>query len=105
MFQIPEQVTLLFSGNHIRNQGFIIGNHVIGLQFHFEPGPEDIREILLHDSQNINHSILEQTVDDILSFDEHKQNRQAIFKCGIQSAQSNKIFILKYGKSINIKLK
>lgn len=106
MFQIPEEATLLFSGNHIRNQGFIIGNHVIGLQFHFESGPEDVREIVLYDSQNISsHSILEQTVNDILSFDEHKQNRQAIFKCGIQSAQSNKVFILKYGKSINIKLK
>lgn len=105
MFQIPEEATLLFSGNHIRNQGFIIGNPGIGLQFHFEPGPEDVREIVLHDSQYISHSILEQTADDILSFDVPKQNRQAIFKYGIQSAQSNKVFILKYGKSINIKLK
>lgn len=105
MFQIPEQATLLFSGNHIRNQGFIIGNHVIGLQFHFEPGPEDVREIVLYDSQYIGHSTLEQTADDILSFDVPKQNRQAIFKYGIQSVQSNKVFILKYGKSINIKLK
>lgn len=63
------------------------------------------REIVLHDSQYIGHSILEQTADDILSFDVPKQNRQAIFKYGIQSAQSNKVFILKYGKSINIKLK
>lgn len=105
MFQIPEQATLLFSGNHIRNQGFIIENHVIGLQFHFEPGPEDVREIVLYDSQYIGHSTLEQTADDILSFDVPKQNRQAIFKYGIQSVQSNKVFILKYGKSINIKLK
>ena len=34
MFQIPQQAELLFSGNHIRNQGFIINHHVIGLQFH-----------------------------------------------------------------------
>ncbi len=46
MFQIPQQAELLFSGNSIRNQGFIIDHHVIGLQFHFEPGPDDVREMV-----------------------------------------------------------
>ncbi|HDA6697532.1 TPA: type 1 glutamine amidotransferase [Staphylococcus aureus] len=80
MFQIPQQAELLFSGNHIRNQGFIIDHHVIGLQFHFEPGPDDVREIVLNDAQYINHSILEQSAEDILAFEVPKQNRQAIFR-------------------------
>ncbi|HDA2436670.1 TPA: hypothetical protein O4549_001000 [Staphylococcus aureus] len=80
MFQIPQQAELLFSGNHIRNQGFIIDHHVIGLQFHFEPGPDDVREMVLNDAQYINHSILEQSAEDILAFEVPKQNRQAIFR-------------------------
>ncbi|ATY55899.1 TPA: type 1 glutamine amidotransferase [Staphylococcus argenteus] len=80
MFQIPEQATLLFSGNHIKNQGFIIGNNVIGLQFHFEPGPDDVREIVINDHKYIANSVLQQSADDILSFEVPEQNRVMIFK-------------------------
>ncbi|MDR8689547.1 GMP synthase, partial [Staphylococcus aureus] len=47
---------------------------------HFEPGPDDVREMVLNDAQYINHSILEQSAEDILAFEVPKQNRQAIFR-------------------------
>ena len=34
MFEIPEDAKLLFSSDLVENQGFLLGDNVIGLQFH-----------------------------------------------------------------------
>ena len=33
-----------------KNQGFILNNNIIGLQFHFESSAHDIKEIVMNDA-------------------------------------------------------
>jgi GMP synthase-like glutamine amidotransferase len=37
MFDLPAGADLLFSSKLLKNQGFLLGDKIIGLQFHFEP--------------------------------------------------------------------
>ena len=80
MFQIPQQAELLFSGNHIRKPRIYHRSSWLDYNFILSPGPDDVREIVLNDAQYINHSILEQSAEDILAFEVPKQNRHAIFR-------------------------
>lgn len=43
-FSIPPGATLLASSAGCRHQGFAKGNRLVGLQFHIEVGPSDIRD-------------------------------------------------------------
>jgi GMP synthase-like glutamine amidotransferase len=68
MFGIPEGARLLFSSDLVRNQGFIYRGNVVGLQFHFEPGPDEVREIACNDTAYpLSHNDLHQTTADILA--------------------------------------
>ncbi|GAJ26386.1 glutamine amidotransferase class-I domain [Liquorilactobacillus sucicola DSM 21376 = JCM 15457] len=80
MFEIPRGAELLFSSDMVRNQGFVIGHHIVGLQFHFEPQPDNVREIVINDFPYIEGSVLNQTANDILKTPVPAENKQAMFK-------------------------
>ena len=44
-----------------------MNNNIIGLQFHFEPGAHDIKEIVMNDAPYVFDSVLNQTPDQILN--------------------------------------
>lgn len=67
MFEIPVGAIPLFSTRLLENQGFLLGEKVIGLQFHLEPTAEDVREIVINDyNYPTENNSLKQTSDDIL---------------------------------------
>ena len=49
MFEVPQEAKLLFSSDLVKNQGFILGDNVVGLQFHFEQDEDSVREVALND--------------------------------------------------------
>ncbi|MBS0949089.1 type 1 glutamine amidotransferase [Weissella minor] len=67
MFDMPENAQLLFSSDLVVNQGFLVKQNVIGLQFHFEPQKNDVREIVINDgSYALECNALSQTPETIL---------------------------------------
>lgn len=81
MFEIPENAIHLFSSDFVSNQGFLLGENVIGLQFHFEPQADDVREIAVNDSSypNDNNS-LKQRAQDIIAADFPTENKEVLYK-------------------------
>lgn len=78
MFAIPAGATRLFSTPQVANQGFVLNHHVIGLQFHFEPKADNVREMVVNDYPYIAGSVLKQTAADILATPVPPENRQVI---------------------------
>ncbi|MDF7671822.1 type 1 glutamine amidotransferase [Lactobacillus sp. ESL0701] len=79
MFELPAGSQLLFSTKYHQNQGFVIGHRVIGLQFHFEPKANNVREMVVNDFPYIKGSILGQTAADILGQAVPAENKQVMF--------------------------
>lgn len=81
MFEIPEEAKLLFSSDLVRNQGFILNGNVIGLQFHFEPEEDNVREIVINDGDYaLDHNDLCQTPQDIIDHGVPEENKKVMFK-------------------------
>ena len=80
MFEIPTKAQLLFSSDHVKNQGYIYQNNVIGLQFHFEPLDNNVKEIVVNDYPYINGSVLNQNKEQIINRAVPKENRNIMFK-------------------------
>ncbi|AQW21449.1 GMP synthase [Lentilactobacillus curieae] len=80
MFEVPDGAELLFSSDAVKNQGFVLGHHVVGLQFHFEPKPNNVREMVVNDFNYIPGSILKQTKEDILATKVPEENRAVMFR-------------------------
>ncbi|MGN1283385.1 MAG: type 1 glutamine amidotransferase [Limosilactobacillus sp.] len=81
MFQVPETAQLLFSSDLNTNQGFLLGDNVIGLQFHFEPKLDNIREMAVNDNQYpLDHNDLHQTPQEIIDHGVPAANKQVMFK-------------------------
>ncbi|MCO0862067.1 type 1 glutamine amidotransferase [Staphylococcus pasteuri] len=80
MFQIPKNAELLFSSEHLNNQGFLLNQNVIGLQFHFEPGPYDVKEIVINDYTYAVDSVLNQMPQEIINYDVPEENKEVMFK-------------------------
>ena len=74
-FAIPKGAELLFSSDRVRNQGFVIGHRVVGLQFHFEPQTEDVRTMCINDGAYVAGSALGQTVADIIDWPVPAENQ------------------------------
>ena len=79
-FQIPKNAELLFSSEYLTNQGFLLKDNVIGLQFHFEPGPFDVKEIVTNDFSYVVDSVLNQTPKEIIDYEVPKENKDVMFK-------------------------
>lgn len=80
MFDIPDGAELLFSSDAVKNQGFVMNHRIVGLQFHFEPQANDVREIVVNDFPYIKGSVLGQTAEDILSTNVPNENKKVMFK-------------------------
>lgn len=79
MFEIPSEATLLFSSDRVRNQGFVMNHRVVGLQFHFEPQPDNVREMVVNDFPYIKGSVFNQTKADILKTPVPAENKAVMF--------------------------
>ncbi|MBS9335746.1 type 1 glutamine amidotransferase [Fructobacillus papyrifericola] len=79
MFEIPAGADLLFSTEGLKNQGFVMNHRVIGLQFHFEPLANNVREMVVNDFSYIEGSVLGQTAEDILEQPVPRENRRVMF--------------------------
>ena len=81
MFELPAEAELLFSSNLLENQGFILNGNIIGLQFHFEPETDGIREIVINDDKYpLEHNALHQTSSDIIEQKVPNENRKAMYQ-------------------------
>lgn len=81
MFEIPVGAKLLFSSDLVENQGFLLGDNVIGLQFHFEPEEDNVREIAINDSAYpLENNDLNQTAEEIMAHDVPRKNKEVMFK-------------------------
>jgi len=80
MFTIPAAATLLFSSEAVRNQGFVLGHRIVGLQFHLEPQVTNVREMVVNDHGYITGSVLGQTAADILATPIPEATQTTLFK-------------------------
>ncbi|CAJ1201129.1 hypothetical protein CPR19092_LGOLGGFK_02328 [Companilactobacillus paralimentarius] len=80
MFEVPDRAELLFSSDKVKNQGFVMNHRIIGLQFHFEPKADNVREMVINDFPYIEGSVLNQTADDILQMPVPIENQDVLFK-------------------------
>lgn len=78
-FEIPNGAELLFSSDLLVNQGFVMNHRIIGLQFHFEPLANDVREIVVNDASYTEGSLLKQSPEDILLTPVPSENRDVMF--------------------------
>ena len=80
-FNIPEEATRIASSQAFPNQGFILGNNVVALQFHLEATPESIKELVDNCRDELVEGPYIQTEKEILSVDGHfESNHQLLFK-------------------------
>ena len=80
MFAVPDEAQLLFSSDLVKNQGFLLGDNVIGLQFHFEPLADNVREMAVNDDQYpLEHNDLHQTPQEIIDHGVPAENKRVMF--------------------------
>jgi len=80
MFAIPAEATWLFSSDRVANQGFVMNHRVVGLQFHFEPAADNVREMVVNDGAYTAGSVLQQSPADILATLVPAENQAVMFK-------------------------
>ena len=81
MFEIPDGAKLLFSSDLVKNQGFLYKNNVLGLQFHFEPEADNVKEIAINDQDYpVDHNDLHQTYQEIIKHGVPEENKEVMFK-------------------------
>lgn len=81
MFEVPAQADLLFSSDLVKNQGFVMNGNVIGLQFHFEPAADNVREIAVNDDQYpLEHNDLHQTSQEIIQHGVPTENKRVMYR-------------------------
>lgn len=81
MFDLPDQATLLYSSDLVQNQGFLLNDNVIGLQFHFEPEADNLREIAVNDvDYPLTDNDLHQTGPQIIAHGVPAQNQAVMFQ-------------------------
>ncbi|MBL4566585.1 MAG: type 1 glutamine amidotransferase [Porticoccus sp.] len=66
-FDIPDRAIPLASSEACRNQGFMINERVIGLQFHLETTPESALDLTIHCKNELSKSLYVQSAEKILS--------------------------------------
>lgn len=80
MFAIPAAAELLFSSERVANQGFVLNHRIAGLQFHFEPQANNVREMVVNDFPYITGSVLGQTAAEILATPIPAANRTTLYQ-------------------------
>lgn len=77
-FTIPENAVRLFESEGCKNQGFLLNNTVLGLQFHFEVTPETMTEMVLAGKEELIENKYVQSSDDILKQTQFIEQNNAI---------------------------
>lgn len=80
MFELPAHAQLLFSGERVTNQGFVLNHRIVGLQFHLEPRKNNVREMVVNDYPYLIGSVIHQTAQEIVDQPIPRQNRQVLFQ-------------------------
>lgn len=81
MFEIPADAKLLFSSDLVKNQGFLYRDNVIGLQFHFEPEEDNVREIAINDANYpVENNDLHQNSEEIIAHGVPEENQAVMFR-------------------------
>lgn len=70
-FDLPPGATLLASTAACRNQAFICQENVIGLQFHIEVRPEEVRSFVQGETGPLPKGVYVQSFEEILDGDRH----------------------------------
>lgn len=71
-FELPPGALALAESDGCRNQAFAVGNNLIGLQFHIEVAPDDVRTFLGEGSnETLGEGRFIQTREQILAGEEH----------------------------------
>jgi GMP synthase-like glutamine amidotransferase len=84
-FDLPENSTHLFHSEVCRNQGFILNDNVLGLQFHFEVTEDSL------------HKMLENGADELIENDTIQSAKQILEQKGLIKSNNLKMFqILDY---------
>jgi GMP synthase-like glutamine amidotransferase len=68
-FDLPASATLLASSEGCANQAFSIGPRVLGLQFHLEVTPSDVRQMVAHGRPELTSSRYVQSESEIVNAD------------------------------------
>lgn len=80
MFEIPDGAVRLFSSRLVENQGFLWGSRVLGLQFHFEPLEDNLREIVANDGDYAREgNDLHETPEQILAHGVPERNKAVLY--------------------------
>lgn len=80
MFEVPNEAKLLFTSDLVHNQGFVLGDNVVGLQFHLEPKAINVRTMVVNDGQYANEqNDLHQNAEAILQAPAPTNNKVAIY--------------------------
>lgn len=77
---IAREITTLFSSEYTENQGILVGDNVIGLQFHFETLADNVREIVINDKGYLQGSEFKQYPDEVMAYPVPPANKQTLFK-------------------------
>jgi GMP synthase-like glutamine amidotransferase len=70
-FDLPAGATLLASTGVCANQAFVCRDHVVGLQFHIEVRPEDVRSFVQGETGPLPAGRYVQSFEQILGGDRH----------------------------------
>lgn len=79
MFEIPEGAELLFSTTVLKNQGFVMHQRIVGLQFHLEPLLTNVREMVINDYSYLAGSVFNQSAQAVLAQPVPAANKQILF--------------------------
>ncbi|MDT7013355.1 type 1 glutamine amidotransferase [Levilactobacillus namurensis] len=79
MFTIPTGAQLLFSSDHLTNQGFVLPGQAVGLQFHLEPQAVNVREMVANDGDYLTDSVLQQSAEQVITTPVPAANRTALY--------------------------
>ncbi|CAH1856953.1 type 1 glutamine amidotransferase [Convivina praedatoris] len=80
MAELPVGAIQLFKSDLVDQQGFLLGKHVLGLQFHFEPLLTNLREMVVNDqSYPDDNNALKQSAAEILAHGVPAENEVVMF--------------------------
>lgn len=88
-FDLPEGALQIARSAVCRNQGFVAGDRVVGLQFHLETTPESLQALITNGSDDLKPGPYVQSIDSMRSENEcYGPNRDALNKILEQLAAS-----------------
>jgi GMP synthase-like glutamine amidotransferase len=80
-FDLPENAQLIASTHICKHQAYLIGENVLGLQFHFEMNEAVIQDMLLHDGHELEEegNYIQKPADIKVGFHYLQQNKKGLF--------------------------